>query len=166
MVDQTQQKARKLYLDVHGVILRQSATRARDGLNEYEIHPSAVSFLEWCLEKFECFWLTSLARDGDYQELERAVRHALPAWSLPPNWRDIIHAIKPASWARLKTDGIDLGSDFYWVDDNPQNEAVTTLRWLGLETRLVTVSPNRQNDHLTALPAQISALEKLRGSKN
>ena len=93
---------KKLYLDIDGVLLTTKNTRAADG---------AVEFIDLALSNFECYWLTTHCKDGNCNQVLKLLAQYFP--------NDIIERlkrVKPTKWDTLKTEGIDLRSDFYWLD--------------------------------------------------
>jgi len=127
----------KLYLDIDGVFLIPTA------LDNYEyewcLAEDADEFLDWALVEFDCFWLTARDVRGERSEIERAFRVSLQSLSLPPFLIHALRHIEPTRWSGNKTTGIDLDSDFYWIDDAPSRTAVAELSKRGLSDRLVTV---------------------------
>lgn len=94
---------RKLYLDVDGVLLTTKNTRVADGAEE---------FIDYVLSNYDCYWLSSHCRDGNSDRIL-----GLLAQYFPDDVMDKLTKIKPTKWETLKTEGIDLESDFYWLDD-------------------------------------------------
>jgi hypothetical protein len=133
--DYSPDRARLLYLDIDGVLLSRIADPC--GGIRYELAPGATEFLAWVVAVYDCYWLTARARCGRISEVERAFRHALEVWHLPESLLETIRLIEPAPWGREKVEGIDLESDFLWVDDDPSATSVSLLTSLGLKDRLV-----------------------------
>ena len=90
-----------LYIDLDGVILRKAGRTEFNGRVEYDVAPHAQGFLAWCVDRFNCYWLTSRSHDGSYVGIERAFRHALPAINLPEDIRQLIRSIQPAPWGAV-----------------------------------------------------------------
>jgi hypothetical protein len=127
----------KLYLDVDGVFLLPTDLENYDCL--WSLAEDAEGFLDWALNTFDCFWLTSRDVRGDRSEIERAFRVALQSLPLPPFLIHALTQIEPTRWSGNKARGIDLDSDFYWIDDDPSKRAVAELAKRGFADRLVTV---------------------------
>lgn len=127
----------KLYLDVDGVFLVPTSLVDHDC--PWGLPDDAEEFLDWALTGFDCYWLTSRDYRGDRGEIERAFRLSLQTLSLPSFLVNALERIEPNRWSRTKTSGIDLKSDFYWIDDAADEKAVVELSRLGLLERLVTV---------------------------
>lgn len=137
-----------LYLDLDGVILRRTGGMEYRGRTEFNIAPNAMEFLSWAVENFNCYWLTSRSHDGSYDGIERAFRLAIPATNIPDGVRRLIRNILPAPWGTIKVKGIDLSTDFYWVDDNPDSASVVVLEKAGLQSRLILASTDQYPDDL------------------
>ena len=137
-----------LYLDLDGVILRRSGRIEFCGKTGFDVAPGAMEFLAWAVDHFNCFWLTSRSHDGEYSEIERAFRFAIPTNTIPGDIKDVIRAIRPAPWGTAKVEGIDLSRQFFWLDDNPDDASVDALKEAGLLDRLITVSTDRQPEDL------------------
>jgi hypothetical protein len=87
----------------------------------------------------------------------RAFRLALGAPTLPAEVEALLRAVKPTRWRGSKVSGIDLASDFVWIDDDPLAVEVDTLRAHGLLHRLLTTTmvcgvPPRRLKRGLALP--------------
>lgn len=141
----------RLYIDCDGVILR-SGTNSVWNLS-WSVAPGAFEFLTWATERFACFWLTARCRDGGIAVIEHAIRRALPAITLPPTWRDLIRAIPVAKWRSLKTDGIELRSNWWWIDDSPQPEALLHLEQHGALDRWIETNTDVDPDDLLRVKA-------------
>src|SRR5476649_1318680 len=122
-----------LYIDVDGVILGW-----KDISNaEVVLAKHTKEFLEFCLSKYQCFWLTTNSRDGNSEGLMRLLsRYA------DNDTMEMIRAIPPSKWETFKTEAIDLNSDFYWVEDQLLAHEIKQLkahsaykRWIRIDTR-------------------------------
>ena len=54
----------------------------------------------------------------------------------------MLRAVRPTEWFGSKITGVDLASDFVWIDDAPLRVEIETLRGLGLLNRLLVVDTN------------------------
>lgn len=131
-----------LYLDVDGVLLadRDPGPRADPG-GRGGGAPAPAShveeFLAYCAAEFDCRWLTTHAHEGDAEPVMcYLARHAGEA-VLASAAR-----VKPTVWRTLKTEAIDLGSDFYVIDDGLLQAEQEVLRahgvlhrWIQADTR-------------------------------
>ena len=111
-----------LFVDIDGVLLRRDNTLAKD----------AKEFLGWAIDHFDCYWLTTRDRSG-LERIITAFKDQLP--------EDLIRKIKPTQWETLKTEAIDLNSDFYWIDDG----LLATERDL-VGGRWIMVNVNKNHD--------------------
>lgn len=94
---------KKLYLDIDGVLLTPKNTRAADG---------AIEFIDLALSNFDCYWLTTHSKNGNNDQVLK-----LLAQYFPEDVIEKLKTVKPTKWDTLKTEGIELRSDFYWLDD-------------------------------------------------
>ena len=93
----------KLYLDIDGVLLTAKHTQAAPGVDD---------FVEFITQHFACYWLTTHCK-GDSVP---ALRY-LSLFLKPATLEKLRQAVRPTTWDTLKTEAIDLTSDFYWLDD-------------------------------------------------
>lgn len=94
---------KKLYLNIDGVLLTNRNPRAADG---------AIELINFILPKFDCYWLTTHCRENSSANTLRML-----ASYFPESVIEKLKQIKPTQWNTLKTEAIDFGSDFYWLDD-------------------------------------------------
>ena len=90
----------------------------------------------------------------------RAFRLAMGCATLPAEIESLLTSIKPTTWAGSKVFGIDLASNFVWIDDQPLAVEVEALRGRNLLNRLIVVDSNRDADALLRARAAIEALAK------
>lgn len=98
------QKIDKIYFDIDGVI-RGVASPKED----------VMALLRYCLDNYpgKIYWLTTHCRGGE-NHTDFALRG-----EFPDEFVDELYAkILPTDWGTLKTDAIDMDSDFVWFDDN------------------------------------------------
>jgi hypothetical protein len=117
-----------LYLDIDGVLIR-------DG----QPTPNCFTFLRWAVDCHQPFWLTTRDAHGQHDGILRAFRHALGTPTLPTEVETLLRAVKPTRWRGSKVSGIDLASDFVWLDDDPRQVEIEALREHGLLHRLLIV---------------------------
>jgi hypothetical protein len=55
-------------------------------------------------------------------------------------------AVRPTNWDTLKTEAIDLASDFYWLDDRPFQAETAYLQGHGVADRLIIIDLNQPNE--------------------
>ena len=92
---------KNIYIDIDGVIL------TRGGIPAQHLD----KFLKYILKKYSVFWLTSRCHgDGEY------VVEYLSQFLLPDTIA-LIKTIKPTIFELDKTEAIDFGKSFFWLDD-------------------------------------------------
>jgi hypothetical protein len=128
-----------LYLDIDDVLVG----KARPDDPRVGLAKHAREFLEFCLQHFECFWLSTYCPDGD----------AAPAVRVLARYADdsvlaLVKRVGATSWRRVKIEAIDLGSDFYWVEDKPAALELSILERRGVLDRLIQVDTRREPDGL------------------
>jgi hypothetical protein len=85
------------------------------------------------------YWLTTRDAHGQHTGILRAFRHAVGSPELPSEIETLLRAVRPTEWFGSKITGVDLASDFVWLDDAPLRVEIETLRGLGLLNRLLVV---------------------------
>ncbi len=63
----------------------------------------------------------------------------LAAYLLPSSLVQL-ESVQPTNWNALKTEAIDLRSDFYWLEDRPFQAELACLEAAGVANRLVLVN--------------------------
>ena len=98
------EKIDKIYFDIDGV-LKGTASPQED----------IISLLRYCLDNYasSLYWLTTHCK-GNENHTDFALSDTLPKELVD----ELYQSFLPTNWEVLKTDGIDLGSDFVWFDDN------------------------------------------------
>ena len=138
-------KRTKLYLDIDGVLLTKHNTQAADG---------AVELIDFILDNFDCYWLTTHCRDGHADELMKM---------LSEYFSDVIiqkiAIIKPTIWNTLKTEAIDFSSVFYWLDDYVFEAEKKVLMSKKSLCQLIMVDLNNKNE-------LYGIIQKLKGISN
>ena len=120
----------KIYLDIDGVLI---------DTKEYKPLPYLKEFLSTVFEisNGEVYWLSTHTHDGD---------NTSPLNYLKPIVDSDIYLmlerIKPSKWHTLKTEGIDLESDFLWFDDVISQAEYNLLESIGKEHCLIKVNNN------------------------
>lgn len=97
-------KIDKIYFDIDGVI-RGVASPKED----------VMALLRYCLDNYpgKVYWLTTHCRGGE-NHTNVALRGELPDEFVD----ELYSKVLPTEWGVLKTDAIDMDSDFVWFDDN------------------------------------------------
>lgn len=93
-----------VYLDIDGVLLADIRTPAY----------YADDFIQAALHKYpdSTYWLTTHVWNGEH------VVHESLAPYLKPETQSLLEKIKPTTWGKAKTDGIDFTQPFLWFDDD------------------------------------------------
>ncbi|MBD2770458.1 hypothetical protein IC235_21445 [Hymenobacter sp. BT664] len=116
-----------LYLDIDGVLL----TRKQ------QMPEGVVAFLNFALAHFDCYWLTTHCK-GNAQTALRYLAATYPAAEI-----EKLRSVKPTDWDALKTEGIVLTNDFYWVDDYAFEAEKNILKACGKLDRLIMCDLNQ-----------------------
>ena len=119
-----------LYLDIDGVLLTKNK-QPPAGIHD---------FLLFALAHFDCYWLTTHCKG----QAATALRY-LQAY-YPADLLEALQAVKPTNWDALKTDGIALGTDFYWLDDYPFEAEKQVLAANGQLSRLLVCDLQKANE--------------------
>jgi len=143
-----------LYLDVDGVLLGKTEP------NDVEVIMAkhAKEFLEYCLQRYKCYWLTTHCKKGN----TTAIVNLLKKYT-DESVMKLIKAINPTSWKTLKTEAIDFQSDFYWIDDQLLWSEIELLKKNNVFNRWIQVDTRRNPDDLKRV---ISILEETDFSKH
>jgi len=107
---------------------------------------------------------TALADDARCSRAARRNPAGLQARNRPPTLPTTIEAllksIKPTTWHGSKVSGIDLGSDFVWIDDQPLRVEIDELQGRKLLSRLIIIDTNKDDDGLLRAIDAINSLSK------
>lgn len=126
----------KLYLDVDGVLL----TAKNTGVPEH-----AHQFIDFVLENFECFWLTTHCKGNNNSVLKY----------LQPYYNDKyiqkLSKVISTNWDALKTEAIDFRNEFIWMEDAPFQAEIKVLEKYGKENNLVLVNLNYKDELLNKM---------------
>jgi len=120
----------KIYLDIDGVLL---------DTKEYKQMPHLKEFLTtvFDISKGEVYWLSTHTKHG---ESDVALYHLEE--ELDKDIFEMIKGIKNTRWNTLKTEGIDVNSDFLWFDDVIFQAEYNFLESIGKEHCLIKVKDN------------------------
>jgi len=142
---------KRLYLDVDGVLIGKH--------DPQDMFPTlargALTFLGFCLEHFECVWLSTHSQPGTTEYVLRHLdSHAEPAD------KDLLGSlasrIAPSYYKTLKVEALE--GDFLWVDDQPIASEIEFLRTRGWLDRWIQVNTNRQPDGLLQVRERLQAI--------
>jgi hypothetical protein len=118
---------KRLYVDIDGVLLTTKQIKPAENLS---------LFLDFISSHFDCYWLTTHCRGFENNSIKYLTNH------LDINDLEKIKSFKETNWDALKTEGIDLESDFYWLEDYPFQAEILVLKSLNLGDRLIKVELN------------------------
>lgn len=118
-----------IYLDVDGVLIDYNSIQM-PYLREFvkcvfDIAPNSV------------YWLTMHCKDGSTKMVLNHLKEILDS-----DIYSMLESVKPTKWDTLKTEGIDLDSDFIWFDDNVFRGEYDLLESIGKESSLIKVDNN------------------------
>jgi hypothetical protein len=150
-----QRPGRNVYIDVDGVCLRNAAS-----VTGIEPAPHAFEFLQWATEFHRPHWLTTRDAHGQHDGILRAFRLAIGSPTLPTEIEALLKSIKPTTWHGSKVSGIDLSSDFVWIDDQPLRVEIDALRGRNLLSRLIVIDTNKDDDGLLRAVDVINCLSE------
>ena len=114
-----------IYIDIDGPLIRDGKPTTH-----------CFGFLRWAVESHRPHWLTTRDAHGQHDERVFAFRHAIGSPELPSDLEVLLRAVRPTKWSGSKVSGIDLASDFVWVDDAPLAVEIEALRGRGLLDRV------------------------------
>ena len=135
-----------LYLDVDGVLLGSSRIRC----NQVVLAQHAEPFLDFALQYFDCYWLTTHC-DGTSESVLAYLRPYCSAHLL----RELVN-VRPTRFRTLKTEV--LTGNFYWVEDTPLQAEIRWLKSCGLLSRWIKVDTRKRPDDLVAALAALRAV--------
>lgn len=120
----------KIYLDIDGVLI---------DTKEYKPLPYLKEFLTKVFEisNGEVYWLSTHTKHGDNINVLNYFKPIVDS-----EIYTMLEKIKPSKWYSLKTEGIDLNSDFLWFDDVIFQAEYNYLESIGKEHCLIKVNNN------------------------
>lgn len=104
---------KKIYLDIDGVLL-----------DKYQ-NPSQClhEFIEYVTKNYDCYWATTHVVDGSTEgAIEYLKRNKVQEKTL-----ELMKEIKGTSWDIIKTEALDMDSDFIWFEDMPSSGELEQL---------------------------------------
>jgi hypothetical protein len=125
----------KLYLDIDGLVLRSALLRVWN--SGWQVAPLASEFLEWAISFHEPVWLTARDKAGTGEGVVSALSGAM---GVTDALIDLASKIPVQGWASTKTNAIDFGSDFLWLDDCPSSEDLIALENRGCVQRWIEIN--------------------------
>lgn len=97
-------------------------------------------FLDFILENFECFWLTTHCKGNTQTALSYLKSY------YPPYIIQKLESVKATQWDTLKTEGIDFTSFFFWLEDYPMQSEILVLEKASKSDSLIRVNLQRENE--------------------
>jgi hypothetical protein len=129
----------KLFLDIDGVLLGK-----REG--QISLSAGATEFLNFVVDHFDCFWLTTHCQGEIAGPLERLRPY------VDPELMTLLQRIKPTRFNVLKTEALPHVGGFLWIEDSPLAAELAYLQrnqllscWLHVDTY------RREDDLVTCL---------------
>ncbi len=119
------------YIDIDGTLLDKHCNPA-ECLHE---------FVEYILEHFVCFWLTSHECDGDVTHLFQYLRDR----GVPEETRALMTEFWPSHWDILKVEAINFKGDFIWFEDQPSSAELEILNKNGKSESIYIVDRAKGN---------------------
>ncbi len=124
---------KNIYIDVDGVLLTIKNTKPA---------VNSIEFIHYILANFNCYWLTTHCK-GD----------STPALKYLNQFFDNViieklKTVKTTNWSTLKTEAIDLNSDFFWIEDYPFQAEINILEYNNKKDNLIIVDLNQPNELL------------------
>ena len=119
----------KIYLDIDGVILTKEGKQM----------PFLKEFLLYVfnLAGDEVYWLSTHCKDGN---TDRVIKHL--EGKVEDDVLEVLKIVKGTKWEDLKTEGIDLNSEFLWFDNNIFESEYRVLEKLNKDYCLIKVEGN------------------------
>lgn len=120
----------KLYIDIDGVLLTK----------QQQLPEGTVRFVEWIVQHFECYWLTTHCRAN--------VNNAIVYLSrfYDTETIDLLKTIQPTNWETLKTEAIDFSQPFFWLEDYPFEAEMRILEENHAMSSLIKVDLNQDRE--------------------
>lgn len=128
---------KKIYIDIDGVLLDYKTGQPAKHAEEL------IMFLT--SGKFDCYWLTTHCKGDTEPTLEYLSRH------FSEKVMKRLSTVKATDWDTLKTEAIDLGSDFIWIDDYPFQAEISALDCTHKRTSLCLVNLEREDELLNVI---------------
>ena len=130
----------KAYIDIDGVLIRNSKSGPK-------LIPRFGRIVRYLTKNFDCYWLTTHVKQdtgsaGAVSKLGGYLKEA----NISPR---ILDGIKPTAWRTLKTEAIDFGQPFIWLDDNPLSVEFSILHERRCLDSLVIINWQKRSARLT-----------------
>lgn len=137
-----------LFIDIDGVLLGK-ATHS----HEAQLANHAEYFLEFCLNHFDCYWLTTHCRGSIGTVIDYLRPHA------NEGVLKLIRRVQTTNFCTFKTEA--LFGDFIWIDDQPTAYELQVLDEKGWLDRWYEVNTRKDMDELFKLIPLLESRRKL-----
>lgn len=134
-----------IFIDIDGVLLGKSAATG-----ECTMANHAKYFLEFCLDNFDCYWLTTHCRGSTDTVLTYLAPYA------DAELCALLNKVKPTYFKTFKTEA--LFGDFIWVDDQPTAYEFQVLDDNNQLDRWYQVNTRKNPDDLLSLMSSLQAI--------
>lgn len=128
---------KKIYIDIDGVLLDYKTGKPAEHAEEL------IMFLT--SGRYECYWLTTHCKGDAQTALDYLSEH------FSEKIMKRLRRIRPTRWTDMKTEAIDLLSDFVWLEDYPFQAEISQLYRYQKEDSLYKVDLQRKDDLLNAI---------------
>jgi len=137
-----------LFTDIDGVLLGKSAETGECILAKH-----AQEFLEFCLDNFDCYWLTTHCRGS----IDTVIDYLTPY--ADSEFMALVQKIKPTDFKTFKTEA--LFGNFIWVDDQPTAYELQVLEESNQLDRWYQVNTRKNPDDLLGLIGSLKQIAHL-----
>ena len=124
-----------LYLDIDGVLITKQGSQEANHLFE---------FLRFAVDKYDCYWLTSHCKGNASTALEY-IEDKISKKSFK-----LLKNLRPTTFELWKTEGINFGENFIWLDDYVFDGEKEMLEKNGALQKLILIdlktNPNQLSD--------------------
>ena len=124
---------KNIYIDIDGVLLTRKNTKPA---------ANSIEFIHYILTNFICYWITTHCK-GDSTPALKYLNQFFDNGII-----EQLKTVKTTNWSTLKTEAIDLNSDFYWIEDYPFQAEINVLVISNIKDNLITVDLNKPNELL------------------
>lgn len=128
---------KKIYIDIDGVLLDYKTGKPAEYAEEL------IMFLT--SGRYDCYWLTTHCKGDAQTALDYLSEH------FSEKTMRRLRRIQPTQWTDLKTEAIDLTSDFIWLEDHPFQAEISALDALHKRASLCMVDLNREHELLNVI---------------
>lgn len=123
---------KKIYIDIDGVLLDYKTGKPAEHAEEL------IMFLT--SGRYDCYWLTTHCKGDVHTALDYLSEH------FSDKVMKRLRRIKPTQWTDLKTEAIDLLSDFVWLEDYPFQAEISQLYKYQKYDSLYKIDLTREDD--------------------